>query len=57
MPCCMVATPDRIHFGNMAEQGVERIWNGTAYQAFRDRLASDVPPEICASCSVYHGIF
>ncbi len=57
MPCCMVSTADRIHFGNMAEQGVERIWNGTAYQAFRDRLASDVPPEICASCSVYHGIF
>jgi radical SAM protein with 4Fe4S-binding SPASM domain len=57
MPCCMVSTPDRIHFGNMVEQGVEQTWNGAAYQAFRDRLASAVPPEICASCSVYKGTF
>src|SRR5437763_229644 len=23
MPCCMVATPDRVNFGNLAEQGAE----------------------------------
>ncbi len=57
MPCCMVATPDRINFGSMAEQGVEKIWNGAPFQAFREQLASDTPPEICASCSIYTGTF
>jgi radical SAM protein with 4Fe4S-binding SPASM domain len=57
MPCCMVATPDRINFGSMAERGVREIWNSEAYQAFRDQLDSDVPPEICRSCAVYNGTF
>jgi radical SAM protein with 4Fe4S-binding SPASM domain len=57
MPCCMVSTPDRINFGNMAEQGALETWNGAAYQTFRDRLASDEPPELCRSCSVYSGTF
>lgn len=57
MPCCMVATPDRIHFGNVFEQGLERIWNGAGYAEFRERLSSEEPPEICRSCSVYRGTF
>ena len=57
MPCCMVSTPDRIHFGNMAEQGVEETWNNTMYQAFRNQLASNEPPEVCQSCSIYSGTF
>jgi hypothetical protein len=56
MPCCMVGTPDRIHFGGV-EGGVEAVWNGPAYQAFRARLSSDDPPEVCRSCSVYSGTF
>ncbi len=57
MPCCMVATPDRINMGNMAEQGVAEIWNSQAFEEFRAQLASDNPPEICRSCSVYSGTF
>ncbi len=57
MPCCMVATPDRINFGSMAERGVEAIWNGEAYRRFRARLDSDDPPEICRSCALYRGTF
>jgi radical SAM protein with 4Fe4S-binding SPASM domain len=57
MPCCMIATPDRLNFGNVAEQGVVPIWNGTAYEGFRGQLASDQPPEICRSCSVYNRTF
>jgi hypothetical protein len=53
----MVSTPDRINFGNIVEQGALATWNGAAYQAFRDRLASDEPPEVCRSCSVYSGTF
>jgi radical SAM protein with 4Fe4S-binding SPASM domain len=57
MPCCMVSTPDRANMGNMTEHGVAAIWNGDVFNAFRDRLASDEPPEICRSCALYAGIF
>jgi radical SAM protein with 4Fe4S-binding SPASM domain len=57
MPCCMVSTPDRINFGNMAEQGVQALWSARGYQEFREALSSDQPPEVCRSCAVYHGTF
>lgn len=57
MPCCMVATPDRVNFGNMARDGVGRVWDNAAYNGFRDKLASEAPPEICSGCAVYRGLF
>lgn len=57
MPCCMVATPDRIHFGDMAQNGVAAIWNNEQYTAFREQLASATPPEVCRSCAIYAGTF
>jgi MoaA/NifB/PqqE/SkfB family radical SAM enzyme len=57
MPCCMIATPDRLNFGNMAKDGVVRVWGGDAYEAFRRRLASEEPPDICKGCAVYNGHF
>jgi radical SAM protein with 4Fe4S-binding SPASM domain len=57
MPCCMVATPDRINFGNMARDGVADVWSNEAYDEFRRRLDSDDPPEICRTCAVYNGTF
>jgi radical SAM protein with 4Fe4S-binding SPASM domain len=57
MPCCMVATPDRIHFGDMTEQGVADVWNNDAYRRFREQLDSDDPPQVCRSCAVYAGTF
>jgi radical SAM protein with 4Fe4S-binding SPASM domain len=57
MPCCMISTPDRTNFGNMIADGVEAVWNGAAAQTFRRQLASNHPPEICQSCSVYAGVF
>jgi len=57
VPCCIVATPDRLHLGNVLDDGVEAMWNGPAYRQFRAQLESDVPPEVCRSCAVYHGIF
>jgi MoaA/NifB/PqqE/SkfB family radical SAM enzyme len=57
MPCCMIATPDRMNFGSMAELGVEPVWNGGGYQTFRKQLSSDAPPEICSSCAIYAGTF
>jgi radical SAM protein with 4Fe4S-binding SPASM domain len=57
MPCCMVATPDRIHFGDMQQEGVREVWNNEAYRRFREQLDSDTPPEVCRSCAVYTGTF
>jgi radical SAM protein with 4Fe4S-binding SPASM domain len=57
MPCCMIATPDRMTLGNFGKEGVEGVWNGRAYESFRQQLASDEPPEICRSCSVYQRTF
>lgn len=57
MPCCMVATPDRIHFGDMAGAGVAAVWNNDAYTAFREQLSSPTPPAVCRSCAVYSGTF
>jgi MoaA/NifB/PqqE/SkfB family radical SAM enzyme len=57
MPCCMVATPDRISLGDLAASGAEAVWNGAAYRAFRDALSSPTPPEVCRSCAIYSGTF
>ncbi|TFW06480.1 radical SAM protein [Oxalobacteraceae bacterium OM1] len=57
MPCCMVATPDRIHFGDMAQDGVATVWNNASYRRFREQLEGDEPPEVCRSCAVYSGTF
>lgn len=57
MPCCMVSTPDRINFGNAIEHGINDIWVGNNYTDFRQSLASDHPPHVCQSCSLYHGVF
>ncbi len=57
MPCCMVATPDRITLGDLAADGAEAVWNGAEYQGFRAALASETPPEVCRSCAVYSGTF
>ena len=57
MPCCMISTPDRLNFGNVSDETLPLIWNGESYEAFRNRLASADPPDVCRSCSVYHGVF
>jgi radical SAM protein with 4Fe4S-binding SPASM domain len=57
MPCCTIATPDRFNFGNMADRGVDSVWNGAAYERFREQLSSEEPPEICRTCSVYQRTF
>jgi MoaA/NifB/PqqE/SkfB family radical SAM enzyme len=57
MPCCMIATPDRLNFGDMAKEGVARVWSNEAYRRFREKLASDDPPGICKGCALYNGNF
>lgn len=55
MPCDQVASNAPVGFGNMDREGVARVWSNDAYQAFRARLASDDPPEICKGCALLQG--
>jgi MoaA/NifB/PqqE/SkfB family radical SAM enzyme len=48
-PCAMSHAP----IGDMARDGVARVWNGEAYDEFRARLASDDPPSPCKGCAFY----
>ncbi len=57
MPCCMVSTPELIHFGLATKDNLEEIWNGEEYQKFRRQLSFDNPHPMCASCSIYRGVF
>ncbi len=71
LPCCMVATADRVSFGNVfgskgagptpggasAAGGLVERWHGDAAQAFRAALAEDEPLAVCRSCALYHGTF
>ena len=54
LPCDQVQGPRRPSFGNMAKEGVLRVWNAEAFGEFRDRLSSDAPPDVCAGCDLRH---
>jgi radical SAM protein with 4Fe4S-binding SPASM domain len=56
-PCCMVMGTDRATMGNVRERPFEEVWTGEAYEAFRTRLLSEHPPEVCTGCSLYRGRF
>ena len=58
MPCCMAASPEVIQLGLINGDNFNEVWNGAAYNKFREELASNgEPPEICRFCSIYHGNF
>lgn len=55
LPCCFIpfinaSSEPAYVLGNIFEQSAESIWNGPAYQDFRQRFQSDCPPASCASC-------
>ena len=53
LPCPAANTAQRLNLGNMRRDGVVRVWNNDAYREFRERLASDNPPQLCRSCALY----
>ncbi len=57
MPCCTIATPDRLHLGDVNQQRLLDLWNGQGYESFRQQLSSEEPPEICRSCAMYTHTF
>jgi radical SAM protein with 4Fe4S-binding SPASM domain len=56
-PCCMLMGSDRGVLGDAGRDGFAQVWGGDAYRAFREALASATPPEVCAGCSMYRGVF
>jgi radical SAM protein with 4Fe4S-binding SPASM domain len=56
-PCCMVMGDDRVQLGRLGETPFADVWNGSAYQEFRQRLLDGDPPEVCRGCSLYRGTF
>jgi radical SAM protein with 4Fe4S-binding SPASM domain len=56
-PCCMVMGSDRATLGRLGEHSFGEIWDGEAYRRFRSALLSDDPPDVCAGCSEYRGVF
>jgi radical SAM protein with 4Fe4S-binding SPASM domain len=56
-PCCMVMGSDRATLGNLRDDSFDEIWDGPAYEDFRERLLSDAPPDVCVGCSLYRRVF
>ena len=56
-PCCMLMGGDRAILGDAGREGLATVWRGEAYEAFRAALTSPRPPEVCAGCAMYRGVF
>ncbi len=56
LPCCIAPFSQRGYenytLGDATQQSLREIWNGEAYQSFREGLMSDRPPTACASCGL-----
>lgn len=56
LPCCIAPFSVRGYgnytLGDATQQDLREIWNGPAYQAFRDSLLSDAPPAPCQNCGM-----
>ncbi len=56
-PCCMIMGEDRAVLGDALRDGIAMVWDGDAYRAFRRRLLTEDPPDVCRGCSLYRGVF
>ena len=56
LPCCIAPFSQRGYenytLGDASQQTLREIWNGAAYQDFREALRSDQPPAACAGCGM-----
>jgi MoaA/NifB/PqqE/SkfB family radical SAM enzyme len=56
LPCCIAPFSARGYetytLGDATQQTLREIWNGAAYQDFREHLLSDTPPKPCANCGL-----
>jgi MoaA/NifB/PqqE/SkfB family radical SAM enzyme len=56
LPCCIAPFSQRGYenytLGDATQASLQQIWNGPAYQAFREKLQSDSPVKACNSCGL-----
>ncbi|MBV8745182.1 MAG: SPASM domain-containing protein [Xanthobacteraceae bacterium] len=56
LPCCIAPFSQRGYehytLGDATQHTLQEIWNGPAYQSFREGLLSDHPPSACANCGL-----
>ena len=56
LPCCIAPFSARGYetytLGDATQQTLRDIWNGDAYQNFRESLLGDVPPVPCQNCGL-----
>ncbi len=56
LPCCIAPFSMRGYqsftLGDATQETLREIWNGARYQAFREALVGDHPPDACASCGL-----
>ena len=56
LPCCIAPFSQRGYenytLGDATQQTLRAIWEGPAYQDFREALLSDQPPPACANCGL-----
>ncbi len=56
LPCCIAPFSQRGYenytLGDATQASLQEIWNGPAYQTFRETLQSDAPPKTCTSCGL-----
>lgn len=56
LPCCIAPFSARGYesytLGDATQQTLREIWNGTAYQDFREALIGEVPPKPCENCGL-----
>ena len=56
LPCCIAPFSqhgyENYTLGDATQQSLREIWNGPAYQSFREALLSDTPPAACGSCGL-----
>ncbi len=56
-PCCAVMGADRAVLGDASADGFAAVWGNEDYRAFRAKLLTDEPPDVCAGCSMYRRVF
>jgi MoaA/NifB/PqqE/SkfB family radical SAM enzyme len=56
LPCCIAPFSargyDTYTLGDATQESLREIWNGAAYQDFREALVGDVPPKPCQNCGL-----
>lgn len=50
-PCCALQMDERVDFGNLFEDGFEKVWNGEAYRTLRSEMRENRSPyKSCITC-------